>query len=142
MGIRGLLGIVRWHSGGAVASLQAFCPACDFCHSFNVDLDGNGKHQKAKSPVWTFNGDYDRPTFRASMLANKDKRQEQHPVCHSFLTDGVWEYLGDCTHAMAGQKVPVPPLDPDMTFQRRHGWHLYPWCDPVTGEPKKEARSA
>ena len=135
--IRGLLGIAVWHSkDDSIAHLDAFCPACDFVHSFNVDLDGHGKHQPER--LWTFNGDYDKPTFRASMLANRDRVDPHHPLCHSFLTDGVWKYLGDCTHAMAGQEVPVPPPDPDMGFERRHGWHLYPWCDPITGKPRKE----
>lgn len=31
-------------------------------------------------------------------------------VCHSFVVDGVWQYLGDCTHAMADQHVPMVDL--------------------------------
>jgi hypothetical protein len=31
-------------------------------------------------------------------------------VCHSFLTDGVFHFLGDCTHPYAGQQVPLPEL--------------------------------
>ena len=127
--IQGKLRITRWHRDDSVASLSAFCPACDFEHSFNVDLDQNGLHQEHDQPVWTFNGDYDLPTFRASMLANDGRVDEHHPICHSFLTDGRWEYLNDSTHDMAGQTVEVPELDPDMSWQRRHGWHLYPHYD-------------
>ena len=25
---------------------------------------------------------------------------------------------------------------PNMTYERRHGWHLYPWCDDE-GKPLK-----
>lgn len=29
-------------------------------------------------------------------------------VCHSFVTDGCIQYLGDCTHRLAGQTVDLP----------------------------------
>ena len=125
--IRGLLRESRFYSGGEVASLSAFCPACDFEHSFSVDLVGHGHHGDR---LWTFNGDYQRPTFHPSMFSNRDHwAYEHHPSCHSWLTDGHWHYLNDCSHALAGQVVPVPPPDPDMTFEKQHGWHLFPWCD-------------
>lgn len=28
-------------------------------------------------------------------------------TCHSYRRIGVWEFLSDCTHDMAGQKVPM-----------------------------------
>lgn len=28
--------------------------------------------------------------------------------CHSFVVDGQMQFLGDCTHALAGQTVPIP----------------------------------
>lgn len=37
--------------------------------------------------------------------------------CHSFLRDGVWDFLGDCAHALAGQKVPMVPV-PDWMMPR------------------------
>lgn len=30
--------------------------------------------------------------------------------CHSFLREGVWEFLSDSTHELAGQSVPMVPL--------------------------------
>lgn len=30
-------------------------------------------------------------------------------VCHAFVRDGQMEFLGDCTHGLAGQTVPIPP---------------------------------
>lgn len=70
-----------------------WCPACDSPHHFD--------------PRWTFNGDHERPTFRASMLV-RGVDGAQETVCHSFLTDGEWQFLEDCTHASKGQRVPVP----------------------------------
>ena len=127
--IRGMLREDYFYSGGdpepkvVLAVLAALCPACGFEHSFNVDLVGHGKHTRA---VWSFNGDYDKPTFTPSMGANLHHFQEHHPVCHSFVRDGMWQFLGDCTHDMANHHVPMIPPDPDMSFERRHGWHLFP----------------
>lgn len=30
--------------------------------------------------------------------------------CHSFLRNGVWDFLGDCAHPMANKQVPMVPL--------------------------------
>ena len=30
--------------------------------------------------------------------------------CHSFLRAGVWEFLSDSLHGLAGQHVPMPDL--------------------------------
>ena len=125
---RGLLRITRFYGGGEIAHLDAFCPACDRVHSFSVDLEGHGKWRE-EDPVWDFDGNWESPTFSPSMLANKDDANEYFPICHSFLKNGHWEYLEDSTHELAGQTVAVPKPDPDMGFQRRHGWHLYPWTD-------------
>lgn len=36
--------------------------------------------------------------------------------CHSFLRSGVWEFLGDSDHHLAGQRVPMVPL-PDWIMR-------------------------
>lgn len=79
---------------GELGGWLIHCPACGYGHLFDKR--------------WTFNGDVERPTFRASMLvyAHGDR-----PRCHSFVTDGRIEYLSDCTHAMAGQTVDLPEAD-------------------------------
>lgn len=105
-----------------VATLGALCPACGFEHKFRVDLTGHG--QWMDHGVWEFNGDYDKPTFSPSMGANLYQYEKEHPKCHSFLTDGQWRFLDDCTHEMAGQTVDMIPIDPDMDWQHQHGWHL------------------
>lgn len=78
---------------GKHRSWLIFCPACGFGHAFDSR--------------WTFNGDVDRPTFRASMLIHEDPNSGR-PRCHSFVTDGKIQYLADCTHAMRGQTVELP----------------------------------
>ena len=137
--IHGMLRKSYFYSGGnldvrIIASLDALCPACGFEHSFSVDLEGHGLHV---GDTWSFEGDYENPTFSPSMLSNRDKDDKHKPICHSFLKNGVWEYLKDCTHEMAGKHISMIPIDPDMSFERRHGSHLYPWTDDE-GKPKKE----
>jgi len=35
-------------------------------------------------------------------------------VCHYFLKGGMLQFLGDCTHTLAGQTVPLPELAPHV----------------------------
>lgn len=89
------------------------CTGCDACHSVRVD----GEH------AWTWNGDTERPTISPSIkvtgtqpLTEEEyqrviRREPFEPkplVCHSFLRHGQLEFLSDCTHALAGQTVPLP----------------------------------
>lgn len=118
---------VRFFQNDDIAGLQAFCPACDFEHCFNIDVDGHGNWNPSDRPKWEFDGNFESPTFAPSMLANRDGFDEHHPICHSFLEGGKWNYLDDCSHAMAGVKgVEVPAPNPEHSFQRQHGFHLYP----------------
>lgn len=107
-------GVLRMAEGGR---LLFFCPGCNEAHQVTVG-DGPG-------PRWGFNGDYDRPTFTPSVLVRgyaverdgdgkwtgqwkRDAAGNPVPsVCHSFVRDGQIQFLGDCTHALAGQTVPL-----------------------------------
>jgi hypothetical protein len=105
---------LRTVEGGLVAF---WCPGCDEAHNLRVRINGT------PSPSWDFNGDGDKPTFRPSVLVTGTERlsEEEHAavmrgehfepikvVCHSFITDGTIQFLNDCTHALAGQTVPLP----------------------------------
>lgn len=68
-----------------------WCPACDGAVMI--------------SDQWSWNGDAEKPTFTPSL-----KSQIGADICHSFVTDGVWHFLADCTHDMAGQQVPMVDL--------------------------------
>jgi Family of unknown function (DUF6527) len=72
------------------------CPGCQMPHSCDKR--------------WTFNGDTEKPTFRASVLVAWDYGDPpEKRRCHSFVTDGRIAFLADCTHALAGQTVDLPP---------------------------------
>jgi hypothetical protein len=88
------------------------CPACREGHA--VPIDG--------PRAWGFNGSFERPTFTPSILVSwsepsdvegefDDLSKDKKHVCHSFVTDGVIQYLGDCTHPLAGQSVPLPAIE-------------------------------
>lgn len=103
---------LRRIKGGRVAF---WCPGCDGFHQVGV-----------KSPatvIWGFNGNGDAPTFTPSVLVQGSAKltadeyqrvlagesvQTAKTVCHSFVTDGRIQFLGDCTHALAGQTVDLP----------------------------------
>ena len=78
------------------------CPGCGIGHSFRVE--GNG-------PKWRFNGDVDAPTFDPSLLVRWGKNSIEEVVCHSFVRDGKMQFLGDCTHGLAGQTIELPETD-------------------------------
>jgi hypothetical protein len=100
------------------------CPGCNEEHQIWVANDHpNGAR-------WSFNGDFNNPTFKPSLLVrsghyipehksdscwctwNEEHKDDPAPFkckqCHSYITDGKIQFLGDCTHALAGQTVDLP----------------------------------
>jgi len=70
-----------------------WCPGCDTSHMVCVP-----PHDKA----WSFNGDPVKPTFSPSVLVTSS-RKKQETRCHSFVTDGMINFLDDCTaHQLRG----------------------------------------
>lgn len=94
--------------GSGYAGELVECPACSYGHFFRTVP---GKHGE---PVWTFNGDREKPTFSPSMLVNA-RTHVTNPLailCHSFVREGRIAFLSDCSHAMAGQTVELPEVEP------------------------------
>lgn len=77
-------------------SMWFFCRGCDDLHRIAV----------AGPRAWTFDGNYEAPTVTPSILCTGAPTRR----CHSFLRAGRLEFLGDCSHALAGQTVPLPDL--------------------------------
>jgi hypothetical protein len=85
-----------------------------------------------KRPKWGFNGDMEKPTFTPSVDSKSghfatgtpehncqwciSDKQDGNPTlchhCHSFVRDGRVQFLADCSHALAGQTVDLPEIDP------------------------------
>lgn len=76
---------------------EFYCPGCKTEHVVNS--------------AWGFNDDFDKPTFTPSILVNRDRINPTAPVCHSFVKEGRIQFLGDCTHELAGKTVDLPELD-------------------------------
>lgn len=101
--------ILRSAEGGRVGF---YCPGCGSAHVIPVDT--GPKRENA----WFWNGSVDAPTFQPSLLVSyngADLAIDDAPpaVCHSFVANGQIQFLGDCTHALAGQTVPIPPWPAD-----------------------------
>ena len=115
------------HGESEIIGYTIECPGCKSRHSIYVNHSNNNAN-------WQFNGNVDSPTFKPSLLIrsghyashhNKDDGcwctyKEEHPedvsgfecgICHSFITDGKIQFLGDCTHHLAGQTVDLPELE-------------------------------
>ena len=82
--------------GAGVDGYVHWCPACEEAHR----LPGS----------WTFNQGLEKPTFTPSFKHTISFGHKPDKICHYIVTDGVLNYCGDCTHALAGKSVPLPDL--------------------------------
>lgn len=80
------------------------CPGCteDYGSGLHILCVNTDVH----SPSWTWDGNLEAPTLTPSILT----RSGDNFVCHSYLKVGVFEFLSDCTHALANQQVSMPDL--------------------------------
>lgn len=92
------------------------CPGCKYGHGIRSAPPKNPDYPN--QAVWTFNGDLEKPTFSPSYLTGTKNFTERR--CHSYIKDGMIEFLSDCWHPLAGQTVELPDIN---------GW----------GETKEEA---
>lgn len=91
--------------GKVYTALFFVCPGC-------ATLGHTGLHllpvnTTNKTPSWDWDGNLEAPTISPSILTAKD---DDAMRCHSFLRNGIFEFLGDCAHKFANQKVPMPDL--------------------------------
>lgn len=114
--------LIRRCKDGAVEYDQLWfvCPGCKSRSDDHTGLHAlpvNGTTQGASGrPFWSFDGNLEAPTLAPSILSRGGS--DTNFVCHSFLRAGVFEFLGDCTHKYANQRVPMEPL-PDWFMDER-----------------------
>ena len=99
--------------------LTFWCPGCDESHQINISPGG-----------WYWDQDLERPTISPSILVqsghyapgwnsgscwctyNRDHPDDEASFhcerCHSFVRNGMIEFLGDCSHKLANQTVELP----------------------------------
>jgi hypothetical protein len=75
------------------------CPGCGMMHLLPVTGERG----------WKFNGNLEWPTFEPSILSKAGRGKDLPPlICHSYVTDGKIQFLGDCSHELAGKTVELP----------------------------------
>ena len=80
------------------------CPGCNHLHVFYT------KQFYKNNPVWAFDGNLVAPTFSPSMSVKWEATNPpQKHTCHYNLEKGIIIFHGDSTHALANQRVPLPP---------------------------------
>lgn len=93
--------------GRVITRHYYWCPGCDSLHGIAIRLD-----VQDNGASWMFTGSLERPTYSPSQLSTGSNR------CHTFIRDGIIEFLEDCSHSMKGQKVPMVPL-PDWFVKEK-----------------------
>lgn len=105
-----------------ITKARFICLGCSEKHQ--VYIAGNNV------PIWGYNGNEGSPTFTPSVLVRgvslpegdfpKDENGKfilgsdgrikgaKDTICHSFITNGKIQYLGDCTHQLGGQTIELP----------------------------------
>lgn len=90
--------------------LGFWCPGCEEMHVVTSN--------------WKWNNNTEQPTFSPSILVKSghyastnpdecwctfkgDKGSFECSLCHSFVIDGNIQFLGDCTHKLKNQTVPM-----------------------------------
>lgn len=62
------------------------------------------------TPCWTWNGDTEKPTLKPSILT-RGGPADAEIRCHTFVNDGMVQFLSDCTHELKDQTVPLLEVD-------------------------------
>lgn len=118
--------VKRWTGSNGEVGYSFRCPGCA-----EVRYEVHSIRTEGEGAKWGFNGDLERPTFTPSIFVKTVHITEQNrdaydalatPAeisasvedprfrwwCHSFVTEGRIQFLGDCSHALAGQTVDLP----------------------------------
>jgi len=82
------------NQSGEFGGYIIFCPGCNTHHLFDSR--------------WSFNGDFEKPTFSPSMLVNNHDPKSR---CHSFVADGKIQFLNDCFHRYAGKTLDLEDIE-------------------------------
>lgn len=97
--------------GVKYTALMFVCPGCKSAGREGYEglhmLPVNSPH--IDKPSWDWDGNLEFPTLTPSILT-RGGHLGKNGVCHSFLKNGVFVFLTDCTHDLVGQNVLMPDL--------------------------------
>lgn len=85
---------------GQTEQVWICCPGCNCQHGFTIKQPG--------FVPWTFNGDFEKPTFSPSMLVFASNPEIR---CHSYVKDGKIQFLSDCFHQLKNKTVDLPDME-------------------------------
>lgn len=86
--------------------LMFVCPGCLEMYPGSIGLHMLPVNSSEKKPSWEWDGNLEQPTLSPSILT----KHRETEICHSYLRNGVFEFLSDCSHPLANQSVPAPDL--------------------------------
>lgn len=84
-----------WHSLDGRFGLTWWCPGCQLSHSIRIG---------PASYLW------DGDSYFPTMLPDVDIDLGSGRRCHCRIQVGRVKFYDDCTHALAGMLVPLPPI--------------------------------
>ncbi len=92
-----------------------WCYGCDSLHFVAINPDKN-----TIGAGWDFSGTLENPIYSPSQLIRYEygpAEERKTHICHTFIKDGMIQYLGDCTHEFRNQTIPMSPL-PDWFLKQ------------------------
>ena len=93
-------------------ALRFVCPGCKSFGKSGLHVLPVNSNSPHHPPSWDWNWDQEKPSLSPSILTRIGDGQ----VCHSFLKDGVFWFLSDSAHQLAGTMVEMPDL-PDWALK-------------------------
>ena len=88
--------------------ISFWCPGCDSAHTIGIGPSGWQWDEASLtvSPSIKVQGVQWAPESSFHRL-NHHVAPGSPICCHSFIRNGVWEFLDDCTHQLVGQTAPL-----------------------------------
>lgn len=74
--------------------------------SGHIALPFTIKGDRRGTPNWTWNGDTEKPTIKPSILTTTSDYR-----CHTWVNDGMVQFLSDCTHEHKGKTLPLDDVE-------------------------------
>ena len=107
-----------WPDDPSMVAIQ--CPGCATegirFHWMRVKDNKKGKK------VHDFNGDFEKPTFSPSLNHERTEwvshDEQKYIHCHSFVRNGMIQFLNDCTHDLRGKTVHLPDIEEEQNDPR------------------------
>lgn len=97
--------------GVVYIALMFVCPGCKVSGRKGYEglhmLPVNSPH--IEKPSWDWDCNLEFPTLSPSILT-RGGALGPNGICHSFLKNGVFQFLDDSTHSLSGKHVALPDL--------------------------------